>query len=466
MAIAYRSHTVQNNSGSGTITINKPSGVIDGDLLIAFFSEDSDSPRITASGWTAFSGTGIGASGEIVVGTSAVLQCFYKVASSEGASWNFTPSASYTGVVGVIAYSGVDTTTPIDVAAGATPASSTTHASASITPSVINTMLVGIWMIDSNGANTWSTGDMNERVDQSTGSSAFVTLSVHDLIYGSTSAVTKTATFTASDAAAVLIIALKPASSGVTGDASITQAADTASAAGAVAIAGAGALTQGADTLSSAGTVEVAGAANITQAADTTSATGAVDIVGAASITQGADTLSADGTVGAAGITGEGAITQAPDTLSATGTVAIAGAASITQAADTASSVGAVDIAGAASITQGADTLSAAGGSGIVGDAAITQGANTLSAAGTVAIAGTTSITQAGDTTSAAGAVAIVGAAAMTQGADTLVATGTGVTTLAPFGRHTFRARADTAATIPAVGRVFRVAADAASEQV
>lgn len=276
MAIAYRSHTVQNNSGSGTITINKPSGVVDNDLLIAFFSEDSDTPRITATGWTAFSGTGIGASGEIVVGTSEVLQCFYKVASSEGASWNFTPSASYTGVVGVIAYSGVDTTTPIDVAAGATPASGTTHTSASITPSVVNTMLVGIWMIDSNAANTWSTADMTERIDQSTGSAAFVTLSVHDLIYGSTSAVTKTATFTASDTAAVLLVALKPASSGVTGDAAITQAADTAS---------------------SAGTVDIAGSASLTQGADTSSGAGAVAIVGSANLTQGADTLTSDGSV-------------------------------------------------------------------------------------------------------------------------------------------------------------------------
>ena len=70
MTIAYRSHTVQNNSGSGTITINKPSGVVNNDLLIAFFSEDSDTPRITATGWTAFSGTGIGTNGTVVVGTT------------------------------------------------------------------------------------------------------------------------------------------------------------------------------------------------------------------------------------------------------------------------------------------------------------------------------------------------------------------------------------------------------------
>lgn len=212
MAAAYRSHTVQNNSGSGTITINKPSGVVDGDVLIAFFSEDSNTPRITPpGGWSAASGSGIGANGEIVVGTSAVLQCFTKVASSEGASWAFTPSASYTGVVGVIAYSGGDSTTPIDVAAGTSTASSTNHATPTITPSVSGCMLVGIWMVDSNAANTWSTADMNERIDQSTGTAAFVTLSVHDLLYNSTSSVSKTATFTAADAAAVILFAIKPA---------------------------------------------------------------------------------------------------------------------------------------------------------------------------------------------------------------------------------------------------------------
>lgn len=444
MTIAYRSHTVQNNSGSGTITINKPTGVVDNDLLIAFFSEDSDTPRITPpAGWTAFSGTGIGTNGVVVVGTSAVLQAFYKVAASEGASWAFTPSASYTGVVGVIAYSDVDTTTPIDVAAGTSTASGTTHTSASITPSVVNTMLVGIWMIDSNASNSWSTSDMNERIDQSTGSAAFVTLSVHDLIYGSTSAVTKTATFTASDSAAVLLVALKPALSGVTGDAAITQAADTLSAAGTVEIAGAASVTQAADTTSAAGTVAVDGAASITQAANTTSAAGTVDIAGALAVTQADDTLSSAGTVGTVTSTGDAAITQASDSVSAAGTVDIAGTASVTQAGDTTSAAGVVDVAGVASITQAADTASAAG---------------------TVAVAGAAAITQAGDTTSAAGAVAVAGAASVTQAGDTLTATGTTVVTLVPFDRHTFRARADAVITLPNASRVFRASADTVSE--
>ena len=450
MAVAYRSHTAQATSGSGAIVINKPSGVVDGDVLIGFFSEDTDTPRITPpAGWTAFSGTGIGTNGVVVDGTYAVLQAFYKVASGEGASWSFTPSTNYTGISGVIAYSGADTTTPIDVAAGTSTASSTTHTSATITPSVANTMLVGIWMIDSNASNSWSTADMTERVDQNSGTTQWVSLSVHDLLYGSTSAVSKTATFTASDTAAVLLIALKPASSGVAGDASITQAADTVSAAGVVAIAG---------------------DASITQAADTSSADGSVAIAGDAIATQAADTLSADGTVSSAGVTGSASITQASDTLSAAGVVAIAGDTSATQAADTASAAGVVAIAGAASVTQAADTVSATGTVGtagsIVGDASITQAADTSSAAGVVAIAGAAAITQAGDTVSAAGAVATQGAASITQAADTLSATGGNVLTLTPWARNSFSARADVAAAIPAVGRSFSVAADAASEQV
>ena len=126
--------------------------------------------------------------------------------------------------------------------------------------------------------------------------------------------------------------------SGVSGDASITQASDTASAAGVVAIAGDASITEAADTASAAGVVAIAGAAAITQAGDTSSADGSVAIVGAASISQAADTLSASG--GVPTVLGDLAVTQAGDTASAAGAVAIVGAASITQAPNTLSATG------------------------------------------------------------------------------------------------------------------------------
>ena len=76
----------------------------------------------------------------------------------------------------------------------------------------------------------------------------------------------------------------------------------------------------------------VSGSAAITQAAQTVSAAGAVAIAGSAAITQAGNTLAATGTVPAVGINGSAAITQAAQTVSAAGAVAIAGSAAITQA--------------------------------------------------------------------------------------------------------------------------------------
>lgn len=61
----------------------------------------------------------------------------------------------------------------------------------------------------------------------------------------------------------------------IAGTASLTEAADTASATSAIAIAGASSLTESADSVSAAGKVAIAGAATITEAANTISATGA-----------------------------------------------------------------------------------------------------------------------------------------------------------------------------------------------
>lgn len=75
----------------------------------------------------------------------------------------------------------------------------------------------------------------------------------------------------------------------------------------------------------------VTGSANMTQAAQTVSAAGAVAVRGSAAITQAGQTLAATGTVPAAGINGAANMTQAAQTVSAAGVVAVRGAAAITQ---------------------------------------------------------------------------------------------------------------------------------------
>jgi hypothetical protein len=182
-------------------------------------------------------------------------------------------------------------------------------------------------------------------------------------------------------------VAIKPALDARTAAAAITEADDTASAAGALAIAG---------------------AASVTQADGTISAAAAVSVAATASLTEADDTLAA--TIGAPSTAADAALTEADDSITAAAAAAIAGAASLAEADDTIAAAGTLPIAAVASATEADDTIATAG---------------------TLAIAGAASIAEAGDTLSAAGAVAIAGAAGVTEADDTLAAsasTGAGIT--------------------------------------
>ncbi len=102
---------------SRTLTIvTKPTGVVDGDFMLAlvvtFSAGASDSPDPTApGGWTLLSGFPV----NLDDGPNWMeARLYWKVASSEGASWSWShASASSQGTV--VAYRNVDTTTPFDV---------------------------------------------------------------------------------------------------------------------------------------------------------------------------------------------------------------------------------------------------------------------------------------------------------------------------------------------------------------
>lgn len=172
------------------------------------------------------------------------------------------------------------------------------------------------------------------------------------------------------------------ASGGISGAAAITEAADTLSAAGAIAIDGDASITEGSDTSASTATLALAAAAAITEAGDTSTATGALAIVGALSATEADDTLSAAGAAGAGAISGVLAATEADDTLSATGALAIAASLSATEVGDTISSSAALAIAAAAAISEAADTLSATATSTISGALSVAEADDVLTATG------------------------------------------------------------------------------------
>jgi hypothetical protein len=204
----------------------------------------------------------------------------------------------------------------------------------------------------------------------------------------------------------------------ITGDASITDADDTVTADGALAIQAAASITDATDTVSGAGTLPIAAAASITDATDTVSGAGALPIVGAASITDATDTITA---TGALAIQAAASITDATDTITATGALAIQAAASITDATDTVTASGsgpAGAVVGDASVTDATDTTTATGALAIVGAASITDDTDTISATSVLPIVGAASVSDATDTLSAAAVLAIVANASITDSDD------------------------------------------------
>lgn len=128
--------------GSTNITLNTPSGVAAGDVLLAFMGNNGAATGMTApTGWSVVNPTSVNTGGS---GTDNVTAfCFYKVAgSSEPASYTFTSSSGDFLEGMLIAYAGVDNTSPINASGAVTPAASTTATSGSITTTVANCMIV------------------------------------------------------------------------------------------------------------------------------------------------------------------------------------------------------------------------------------------------------------------------------------------------------------------------------------
>jgi len=138
-AIAFRSGASTDLSGQGaSITINKPTGTEKGDVLIASIAVRPQTVTITEpAGWTLVNRQDNGS------GNANSLAVYSKVATAtEPASytWSFSANAGNEG--GILAFSGVDNTAPINVLGGTTTGTGITHTAPSVTTTVTNTVIV------------------------------------------------------------------------------------------------------------------------------------------------------------------------------------------------------------------------------------------------------------------------------------------------------------------------------------
>jgi hypothetical protein len=143
-AIAYQSNATNQNGAATTLTINKPSGVITGDFLLAqiTFEKGSDAgtnTQITPAGWTLAvrtdNSTNIG---------QAILYKFATASEPASYTWTFNQSVKAAG--GILRYTGVRPVDPINVSLGSTGDSGNLTAP-SVTSTEANTLLVAFFGI-------------------------------------------------------------------------------------------------------------------------------------------------------------------------------------------------------------------------------------------------------------------------------------------------------------------------------
>jgi len=195
-AIQYRSSAANSASASTSLTLNVPTGVQNGDVMIAVVSTSANTVS-TPSGWN-------------TLARSATMATFYRVASSEPASYSFTDGGASTNWAGIIdAYSGVDTSAVPDVSA--TLATGTTAAVTwtSITSATDQAMSVAVSFENNNVDTIAAPALYTPRSGQ--GGAAFVRTSTRWIAPAGSIAPTSTDT-NATTSWGAINIALRPAS--------------------------------------------------------------------------------------------------------------------------------------------------------------------------------------------------------------------------------------------------------------
>lgn len=104
MTISFVAEAHTFDQYAGSISIAKPSGVVNGDVMLACIGGNPS----TLSGWTLLGSASPSA------GSNGTTKIFYKKASGEGSSYSWTLGSSSMCYGTIVAYRGCDPTTPVD----------------------------------------------------------------------------------------------------------------------------------------------------------------------------------------------------------------------------------------------------------------------------------------------------------------------------------------------------------------
>lgn len=140
MAVTYQSIASSAWANNASTTISKPSGTADGDLLIAFLAgarNGGTNPSMSSapSGWTEIHNTTVDSS------TGRMIS-YYKVASSEPASWTWTWNSANPDTTGTVLRIAGGSASLIQSDDGSVGSSASPTFAGGVTPAQTNTLLI------------------------------------------------------------------------------------------------------------------------------------------------------------------------------------------------------------------------------------------------------------------------------------------------------------------------------------
>jgi VCBS repeat-containing protein len=204
--ITFRGAASGANTGTSSLVLPRPAGTLANDVLVAAVIVRARPTVTPPAGWNLVRRDERGSQ------FSQVLYV-HVAGGSEPASYTWTFSAAETAVGTLAAYSGVDTSQPVEGHGGQANSASTSIVAAPLSTGVPNTRLVGFFGIAGNRSVS-SPASMLERQEVVTaaGTSSRLTMELADqTLAGTGSSGTRTATSSSSAANIGQLIALRPA---------------------------------------------------------------------------------------------------------------------------------------------------------------------------------------------------------------------------------------------------------------
>jgi hypothetical protein len=207
--VAFRAATAAANPTATTLTLTKPTNTTAGDVLIATVDARGNPTFTAPSGWTL-----VRADNNPTVQTKST---YVRVAgASEPSSWTWTLNSAQAASGAVLAYTGVNTTTPIDASAGHTSTDwdNDVQTAPSVTTSTANAVVLSLFGT-SNASSATAGSGLTERADAaSTAGTYFVDSEVADRVAATAGATpTTTATSNVNGNSLAQTVALRPAAS-------------------------------------------------------------------------------------------------------------------------------------------------------------------------------------------------------------------------------------------------------------